>query len=123
MRHGVDVMQALFPYEDPVDKDVRINGNPFHVIGVMEPLGNFFGQSRDNSIFVPITTFDKYYPESTISGSRLLRSSCGRVSRAYVKSAMDEITDILRRSAACRRARRTTSASRRRTRCWTFTTS
>jgi len=30
---------------------------------VMEPLGNFLGQSRDNSIFVPITTFDKYYPD------------------------------------------------------------
>jgi putative ABC transport system permease protein len=60
---GVDVKQALFPYEDPIDKDVRINGSPFRVIGVMEPLGNFFGQSRDNSIFIPITTFDKYYPD------------------------------------------------------------
>src|SRR4029079_19509604 len=38
---GVGVKQALFPYEDPIDKDVRINGNPYHVIGVMEPLGNF----------------------------------------------------------------------------------
>src|ERR1041384_2587981 len=35
---GVDVKQALFPYEDPIDKDVRINGNPFHVIGVVQPL-------------------------------------------------------------------------------------
>ena len=60
---GVDVKQALFPYEDAVDKEVRINGNPFRVVGVMEPLGNFFGQSRDNSIFIPITTFDKYYPD------------------------------------------------------------
>ena len=60
---GVDVKQALFPYEDPVDKEVRINGNPFRIVGVMEPLGNFFGQSRDNSIFVPLTTFDKYYPD------------------------------------------------------------
>ncbi|HEX5883425.1 MAG TPA: ABC transporter permease, partial [Pyrinomonadaceae bacterium] len=60
---GVDVKQALFPYEDAVDKEVRINGNPFRVIGVMEPLGNFFGQSRDNSIFIPITTFNKYYPD------------------------------------------------------------
>src|ERR1051325_8988434 len=33
---GVDVKQALFPYEDPIDKDVRINGNPYHVIGVMK---------------------------------------------------------------------------------------
>src|SRR6187200_685886 len=42
---GVDVVHALFPYEDPLDKDIRINGNLYHIIGVMEPLGSFFGQS------------------------------------------------------------------------------
>ena len=93
---GVDVKQALFPYEDAVDKDVRINGSPFRVIGVMEPLGNFFGQSRDNSIFIPITTFDKYYPDRPfpdIVFFMVVRPQ----SRAYVKTAMDEIADILRR--------------------------
>jgi putative ABC transport system permease protein len=93
---GVDVKQALFPYEDPIDKDVRINGSPFRVIGVMEPLGNFFGQSRDNSIFIPITTFDKYYPDRPfpdIVFFMVVRPQ----SRAYVKSAMDEVADILRR--------------------------
>src|SRR4026208_661157 len=93
---GVDVKQALFPYEDAVDKEVRINGNPFRIIGVMEPLGNFFGQSRDNSIFIPITTFDKYYPDRPFPEVVFFVIVLPR-SRAYVKSAMDEITDILRR--------------------------
>jgi putative ABC transport system permease protein len=93
---GVDVKRALFPYEDPVDKDIRINGNPYRVIGVMEPLGNFFGQSRDNSIFIPITTFDKYYAEGPFP-EVVFFMVVRPVSRAYVKSAMDEITDILRR--------------------------
>jgi putative ABC transport system permease protein len=93
---GVDVKRALFPYEDPVDKDLRINGNPYRVIGVMEPLGNFFGQSRDNSIFIPITTFDKYYAEGPFP-EVVFFMVVRPVSRAYVKSAMDEITDILRR--------------------------
>jgi len=93
---GVDVKRALFPYEEAIDKEVRINGNPFRVIGVMEPLGNFFGQSRDNSIFVPITTFDKYYPDRPfpeVVFFIIVRPQ----SRAFVKSAIDEITDILRR--------------------------
>ncbi|HSS20002.1 MAG TPA: ABC transporter permease [Pyrinomonadaceae bacterium] len=93
---GVDVVRALFPYEDPIDKDIRLNGNPFRVVGVMEPLGSFFGQSRDNSIFVPITTFDKYYPDRPfpeVVFFIIVRPQ----SRAYVKSAVDEITDILRR--------------------------
>jgi putative ABC transport system permease protein len=93
---GVDVKQALFPYEDPVDKEVRVNGNPYRVIGVMEPLGNFFGQSRDNSIFVPITTFDKYYPDRPFP-EVVFFIVVRPQSRAYVKPAIDEITDILRR--------------------------
>ena len=93
---GVDVKQALFPYEDPVDKEVRINGNPYRVIGVMEPLGNFFGQSRDNSIFIPITTFDKYYPDRPFPEVVFFVIIRPR-SRAFVKPAMDEITDVLRR--------------------------
>ena len=93
---GVDVKQALFPYEDPVDKEVRINGNPYRVIGVMEPLGNFFGQSRDNSIFVPISTFDKYYPDRPFPEVVFFVIVRPR-SRAFVKPAIDEITDILRR--------------------------
>ena len=93
---GVDVKQAMFPYEDPLDKEVRIEGHPFRVIGVMEPLGNFFGQSRDNSIFIPITTFDKYYPDRPFPEVVFVIVARPR-SRAYVKSAMDEITDILRR--------------------------
>jgi putative ABC transport system permease protein len=93
---GVDVKQALFPYEDAVDKEVRIEGNPYRVIGVMEPLGNFFGQSRDNSIFIPIRTFDKYYPDRPFPEVVFFVIVRPR-SRAFVKSAMDEIRDILRR--------------------------
>src|SRR5690349_4299082 len=89
---GVDVKQALFPYEDPVDKEIRINGNPFRIIGVMEPLGNFFGQSRDNSIFIPITTFDKYYPDRPFPAEVLFVIVRPR-SRAFVQLASDEITD------------------------------
>jgi putative ABC transport system permease protein len=93
---GVDVKQALFPYEDAIDKEVRIEGNPFRVIGVMEPLGNFFGQSRDNSIFIPITTFNKYYPDRPFPEVVFFVIVRPR-SRAFVKPAIDEITDILRR--------------------------
>ncbi len=93
---GIDVVRALFPFEDPMDKELKINGNSYRVIGVMEPLGNFFGQSRDNSVFIPITTFDKYYPD--LPAPRVVFFIIVRPkSRAYVKSAMDEIEDILRR--------------------------
>src|SRR2546422_5161664 len=93
---GQDVVRALFPYGDPLDKELKIAGHPFKVIGVMEPLGQIFGQSRDNQVYIPISTFHKYYPEiefPDIISAIIVRP----VSRAYVKSAIDEMTDILRR--------------------------
>ncbi len=93
---ALDVVRALFPYEDPLDKEVKIDGTLYLVIGVMEPLGNFFGQSRDNSIFIPLTSFDKYWrdlPIPEVIFFAILRPK----SRAFVPVAVDEITDILRR--------------------------
>lgn len=93
---GVDVEKALFPYRDAVGKEVKIGGYPFRVIGVMESLGNFFGQSRDNSIFIPLATFEKYYkdyPFPEVVFFIVMRPK----SRAFVQSGMEEVKDILRR--------------------------
>jgi putative ABC transport system permease protein len=93
---GQDLVRALFPNEEPLDKELKINGKPFRVVGVMEPLGNFLGQSRDNSVWVPITTFAKYYPDEPFP-QVVFVIIVRPISRAYVKSAIDEMTDILRR--------------------------
>jgi putative ABC transport system permease protein len=93
---GQDLVHALFPYEDPLEKDLKINGKPFHIVGIMEPLGNFLGQSRDNSVWVPITTFDKYYPDAPFPEVVFVIIVRPK-DRSYVKSAIDEMTDILRR--------------------------
>lgn len=93
---GIDVVRSLFPNEDPIGKEVKIGGNPFRVVGVMETLGNFFGQSRDNSLFIPIRTFSKYYrdyPFPEVVFFIIIRPR----TRADVKAAIDEIRDILRR--------------------------
>ncbi len=93
---GVDLVHSLFPYEEPIGKELKIAGRPFTIVGVMEPLGNFLGQSRDNSIFIPITTFQKYYPDTHFPEDIFIIIVRPK-SRAYVKSAIDEMTDILRK--------------------------
>jgi putative ABC transport system permease protein len=93
---GRDVVKALFGAEDPVGKEIKIGGKPFAVIGVMSDLGNFFGQSRDNAVFIPLTTFEKYYRELELPEvvfAILVRP----VDRSGVKAAIDETRDILRR--------------------------
>lgn len=93
---GRDVVKALFPNDEPIDKEVRIAGTPFRVIGVMETLGSFFGQSRDNSVFVPITTFQKYYPELRPPETVFVIIIRPKT-RELVPAATEEIRDILRR--------------------------
>jgi putative ABC transport system permease protein len=92
---GRDVEKALFEYEEAIGKEVKIAGVPFRVVGIMETLGSFFGQSRDNSIFVPITTYQKYYPEIRPPETIFVIIVRPRT-RAEVRSAMDEVRDILR---------------------------
>ena len=93
---GQDLVRALFVTEDPLGKEIKIAGRPFTVVGVMEPLGSILGQSRDNSLYIPITTFEKYYPD--IQFPEIISAIIVKpINRAYVKPAIDEMTDILRR--------------------------
>jgi putative ABC transport system permease protein len=93
---GQDLVKALFAVDDdPVGSEVRIDGSPFRVVGVMSQLGSFFGQSRDNIAFIPLTTAQKYYPRLEQPQSVfviILRPS----TRADVKKTMDDAGDILR---------------------------
>lgn len=58
---GTDVIQKLFPFEDPMDQTISINGIGFTVIGVLQRKGEMFGQSQDNFVIVPMTSFLQYF--------------------------------------------------------------
>ena len=93
---GRDLVKALFPNdEEPIGAEVKIDGNQFRVVGVMSVLGSFFGQSRDNIAFIPLTTSRKYYPRIDPPGTIFVIIVRPRT-RADVKQTMDEARDILR---------------------------
>ena len=93
---GRDLVKALYPGgDDPIGAEVKIDGTPFHVVGVMSLLGSFFGQSRDNIAFIPLTTTQKYYPrlEQPQSVFVIIISP---LTRADVKQTIDGARDVLR---------------------------
>jgi putative ABC transport system permease protein len=59
---GEDIREKLFPREDPVGKKVTLGHDSYIVVGVFEKKGKMFGDSQDNFVVVPITTFDKRFP-------------------------------------------------------------
>ncbi len=60
---GTDVAGKLFPNVDPLGKTIRINGLPFEVVGVAESIGSALGQSQDNFVNIPLSTFYKVFGE------------------------------------------------------------
>ena len=59
---GLDVVDKLFPGRSAMDQEVRIEGQPFRVIGVLAKQGSFLGLfSMDNQTIIPMNAFRKFF--------------------------------------------------------------
>jgi putative ABC transport system permease protein len=58
---GSDIRDNLFPGIDPLGQELRVDGQPYTVIGVAEKQGSTFGQSQDNWVGIPLTAYQKTY--------------------------------------------------------------
>ncbi|HEV2349510.1 MAG TPA: ABC transporter permease [Terriglobia bacterium] len=58
---GQDLVNAFFPNVDPIGKEITVGGQPFLVVGVAKKIGTTFGQSQDNFLQIPLTTFAKVF--------------------------------------------------------------
>ncbi|MGB5849860.1 MAG: ABC transporter permease [Ignavibacteriaceae bacterium] len=58
---GKLVVEKIFPNFNPVGQTVRVDGRPLRVIGVMEKQPEMFGESNDNYVLIPITTWQTMY--------------------------------------------------------------
>ncbi len=58
---GTDLVDAFFGTMEPIGKQVLIDGRPVRVVGVAEKKGSVFGESQDNFVWLPISTWRKFY--------------------------------------------------------------
>jgi putative ABC transport system permease protein len=58
---GYDIIDNLMPDGDPIGKEIRVDGIPYTIIGVGDRQGKTLGQSQDNWVAVPITTYQQTY--------------------------------------------------------------
>jgi putative ABC transport system permease protein len=90
---GPDIAEALFEdEEEAVGKEIKVNGYRFMVIGVQERIDDFFGISENDFIFIPMSTFDKFYP-----GVERAVVEASAVSREAFAEAYDQVVNALRR--------------------------
>jgi putative ABC transport system permease protein len=89
---GQEIVDALFPNVDPLDKEISIDGRRFHVIGVTERKGKFLWQSWDNFVLVPLGTL----PSAPFFEGRYV-VDVKPVSAAQIDNTVDAIRDVVRR--------------------------
>jgi len=64
---GQDIVDKIFPNMNPINQNIRVDGKPFKVAGVLERQPAMFGDSRDNFVIIPITTWQSMYGKYTES--------------------------------------------------------
>jgi putative ABC transport system permease protein len=89
---GVDVVDALFPGEDPIGKEVRVRGVPFEIVGVAQREGSILGQSKDGWAVVPWPAYERVLGKVRNNNIAIVATSPDDVS-----VAMDEVISKLRR--------------------------
>jgi putative ABC transport system permease protein len=95
---GDDIREKLFPREDPVHKRVQLGHDTYTVIGVFERKGKMFGESQDNFVVLPITTFDRRFPWIKVGGNDgdALRIAAIPYTPDQMPILMDKARQILR---------------------------
>jgi putative ABC transport system permease protein len=88
---GSDIKDRFFATVDPIGKTLNIAGRPYTVIGVAKRMGSVFGQSQDNFVHIPISTFFKQY--SARSG---LSFAVQAIDQEHIQQAMDEVRVLMR---------------------------
>lgn len=58
---GHELVKELFPSTDPLEKRIRIRGQPFRIIGIQEKQGSSFGSSLDRKVYIPLPAFEKVW--------------------------------------------------------------
>jgi putative ABC transport system permease protein len=58
---GYDIVDNLLGDGDPIGKEIRVGGIPYTVVGVGARQGKMLGQSQDNWVAVPLSTYQQNY--------------------------------------------------------------
>jgi putative ABC transport system permease protein len=88
---GTDLVEAFFGTMEPIGKEIDVDGHPLKVVGVAEKKGAVFGQSQDNFVWMPISTFQKLY-----GARRSLAITSEASSMAVFEAAQDQMRVAMR---------------------------
>ena len=95
---GYAIAQKLFPFTDPIGKDIRVDGRKYQIIGIFDEKKSAFGGSFDNYVLMPVTTFVGTYGLVDRNGfPRSVNITVRAKTPELVPDAIEETRQVLRR--------------------------
>ncbi|HET9481628.1 MAG TPA: ABC transporter permease [Candidatus Polarisedimenticolia bacterium] len=88
---GADIKQELFGALGSIGRVIKLDGNPYKVIGVLQKKGSILGQNQDKVVYVPLTTWEKNF-----GARRSLEITVKAVSKQRLVAAQEQVRQILR---------------------------
>ena len=91
---GKDIADALFPYQSPINRTIKVNNEPMKVVGVLEKQGSaLFGSfSMDGQVIMPIGVFEKIFGQQR----GRLRIDVKVANEKDVENVKEEVRSIMR---------------------------
>ena len=62
---GSDTADRLFAGADPIDRNLKVEGVHFRVVGVSKSKGSMFGRSQDEFVVIPLGAFQRLFGNRT----------------------------------------------------------
>ena len=91
---GSDVASEFWGSLDPCGDSIRINGDSYRVIGVLESVGSSMGNNIDEAVLIPITTA-RYLGVSTSISNLYVRAESEGAAEAAAENVKNYITGNL----------------------------
>jgi putative ABC transport system permease protein len=94
---GSEVQEAIFPKEDPIGKDITVDGLRYRVVGILEKKGAQFGFSPDNKVVLPYGSFERQFSLQALKDG---------VNLDIVPKRTEDVDRVIEKAVAVLRARR-----------------
>ena len=89
---GYDIVENLLPNIDPIGQELRVDGEAYTVVGVGEKQGAIFGQSQDNYVDMPLSTYLHTHGEH----ESVTISAAASTAPGALDDAIDQVRALLR---------------------------
>jgi putative ABC transport system permease protein len=94
---GYAIGRKLYPFVDPIGKDIRVDGRKYEVIGVFDEKKSAFGGNFDNYVLIPVSTFVNTYGMTDRRGfGRSVNITVRAKTPALIQDAIEETRQVLR---------------------------